>query len=178
MEFIIPIALILVGLGLIAVEVYVMPGVNVVGVAGAAAVLGGVIYAFIEAGGVGGLVATVGALSLGGAMFYVMWRSGAWDRFVLATDLRPDADEAAREAEARSRYLGRSGVAVTPLRPSGIVEIDGDRVEVQTEGEFIAAGSEVKVVAMDRRRYFVRLAGSPGTETAVPVRPDASGTGS
>src|SRR5690606_30963900 len=60
-ESIIPPALCLAGLGLLAVEVYVMPGVNVGGVAGAAAVLGGVIYAFIEAGGVGGLVATVGA---------------------------------------------------------------------------------------------------------------------
>lgn len=164
MELLLAIALILIGLGLIAVEVYFVPGINAVGVAGAAAVLGGIVYAFVEAGGLGGLAASVGAVSLGGALFFVMWRSGAWARFVLEADLRADAEEAAVEAEARSRYLGRRGVATTPLRPGGIAEIDGERLEVQTEGEFIAAGSEVRVVAMDRRRFFVRLAA--GAEAA------------
>ena len=78
--------------------------------------------------------------------------------FVLATSLSRDTDADARDADARSRYLGRDAVAVTPLRPGGIVEVGGERVEVQTEGEFIAAGSMVRIVAMDRRRFFVRMA--------------------
>jgi membrane-bound serine protease (ClpP class) len=70
----------------------------------------------------------------------------------------------ARESEQRARYLGKTGVALSPLRPTGIVEIDGERVEVATEGDFIAAGSRIKVVAMDRRRYFVRLDESQESE--------------
>jgi membrane-bound ClpP family serine protease len=71
------------------------------------------------------------------------------------------------EVEARSRYLGRDGVAVTALRPGGVCEIDGERVEVQTEGDFIASGSRVRVVAMDRRRFFVRLAEDEAPKTAL-----------
>ncbi len=58
----------------------------------------------------------------------------------------------------RGSYLGKTGDALTPLRPAGVAMVDGDRIDVATEGEFIAAGSKVRVVAKDSRRYFVRLA--------------------
>ncbi len=168
MEILIPILLIVVGLGLIALEVYVVPGLGVVGFGGGGAIIAGVIYAFVEVGAAGGVAAALGSLVFGGGMFYLMWETGAWERFVLAADLRRDTDADAREHDARSKYLGRPAVAVTPLRPGGIVEVDGERVEVQTEGEFIASGSEVRIVAMDRRRFFVRLADAPGVEARAP----------
>lgn len=62
--------------------------------------------------------------------------------------------------EDRKSYLGKTGSALTPLRPAGVAMVDGIRIDVATEGEFIAAGSRIKVVAMDTRRYFVRLADS------------------
>ena len=166
MEFLVPILLIVIGLGLIALEVYVVPGLGVVGFTGGGSIIAGVVYAFVVIGATEGVVAALGSLVVGGGMFYLMWESGAWDQFVLAADLRRDADADAREHDARSKYLGRDAVAVTPLRPGGIVEVDGERVEVQTEGEFIAAGSEVRIVAMDRRRFFVRLADAPGVASA------------
>ncbi len=158
MELLIPILLVLVGLGLIAVEVYVVPGLGAVGIGGGVAIVAGIVYAFVVAGMTGGILTTLGSVGAGAGLFYFLWQTGAWDRFVLAADLRRDTDADAREHDTRSRYLGRDAIAVTPLRPGGIVEIDGERVEVQTEGEFIAAGSTVRVVAMDRRRFFVRLA--------------------
>ncbi len=115
-------------------------------------------YAFTTHGATVGLLTLIGSGALSGGLFYVLWQSGAWDRFVLSTNLRQDDRLIARESEQRARYLGKTGTAMTPLRPSGVVEIDGERIEVVTEGEFIAAGSEVRVVAQDRRRYFVRLA--------------------
>ena len=157
MELLIPIVLILVGLLLIVVEVYLVPGFNVLGVLGAVMIVFAVAMAFSEAGMAGGLGAFALAAVLTGGTFTWMWRSGAWDRFVLETNLRRDDGDVARESEQRSRYLGKTGVAMTPLRPTGVAEIDGERIEVVTEGDFIAAGSRVKVVAMDRRRYFVRL---------------------
>ncbi|MEX2401390.1 MAG: NfeD family protein [Rhodothermales bacterium] len=158
MEFLIPIALILVGLALIAVEVYLVPGFNVVGVFGFVVILFAIGYAFSEAGLVGGIYSLLGTVVVGGGLFYWMWTSGAWDRFVLATNLRADESDTERESEHRAKYLGKTGTAMTPLRPTGVAEIDGERIEVVTEGEFIAAGSKVRVVAMDRRRFFVRLA--------------------
>ena len=158
MDLLLPALLILTGVGLIVVEVYLMPGFNVVGIIGFLMMVFAVGYTFSEYGLSGGIAAAVGSVVLSGAAFYVMWQSGAWERFVLATNLRSDEATVQRESEHRARYLGKTGTAVTPLRPTGVAEIDGERIEVVTEGDFIASGSEVRVVAMDRRRYFVRLA--------------------
>lgn len=174
MDFLLPIALLLLGFGLIAVEVYLVPGVGVVGIAGGLALVAGVVLGFVEAGPVGGLAVTAGAVGAGTALFYAMWQSGALRPFILSDALRRDTDGDTRTSDARSRYLGRTGTAATPLRPGGIVEIDGDRLEAQTEGGFIAAGSRVRVVAMDRRRFFVRLA----DDVAVGLPPHASGLAS
>jgi membrane-bound ClpP family serine protease len=157
-EILVPAIIIVIGLGLIAVEVYLIPGMNLAGIAGFLAVMFGIGYMFAESGMTGGIVSLLLTGFVAGGMFYMMWQSGAWDRFVLATNLKEDEETATRESENRSKYLGRVGRAVTPLRPTGVVEIEGERIEVITEGDFIASGSDVRIVAMDRRRYFVRLA--------------------
>ncbi len=158
MSFLIPIALILLGLALIGLEIYLVPGVNVVGVIGVICAGVGVVYAFATLGPLGGVLALFGSLIAGGGLLTYLWQTGAWDRLILADELKRDDLEDEAESESRARWLGEFGTAVTPLRPTGIVEIDGERLEVLTEGAFIAAGSRVKVVAMDRRRFFVRLA--------------------
>lgn len=158
MELLFPIGLVLIGILLIMVEVYLIPGFNVAGIAGAAVILFAIGLAFSDAGPTGGVITLLAAVFLTAGTFTWMWKSGAWDRFVLETNLKRDDGDVARETENRSKYLGKNGVALTPLRPTGVAEIDGDRIEVVTEGDFIASGSHIKVVAMDRRRYFVRLA--------------------
>lgn len=158
MDFLIAIAIVLIGLLLIAAEIYLVPGFNVVGIIGFLVIIFALGYAFSVSGALVGTLTLLGTGAAGGGMFYYLWSSGAWDRFVLSTNLRKDDKLIARESEQRARYLGKTGTAITPLRPTGVVEIEGERIEVVTEGEFIAAGSDVRVVAMDRRRYFVRLA--------------------
>lgn len=56
----------------------------------------------------------------------------------------------------RPVYLGgRRGVAVTSLRPSGIAEIDGERVDVVSSGGYIPAGDPIEVVRDDGYRRVV-----------------------
>ncbi len=50
---------------------------------------------------------------------------------------------------------GRTGTAVSFLRPAGIASIDGRRVDVLTEGEFIPQGTPVRVVRVEGARVFV-----------------------
>lgn len=166
MELLFPIGLVFVGVLLIVVEVYLIPGFNVAGITGAAVILFAVGLAFSDAGATGGVITLLAAVFLSAGTFTWMWKSGAWNRFVLETNLKRDDDDIARESENRSRYLGQSGVALTPLRPTGVAEIGGDRIEVVTEGDFIASGSRIKVVAMDRRRYFVRLVTDSGKQAS------------
>src|SRR5690606_34748898 len=111
----IPILIIVLGLALVMVEVYLVPGFNIIGIAGVLLIIFSIGYTFTERGFSGGVMVLVGALVVGGGVFYLMWTSGAWERFVLATSLRSDDLLAQRESEDRARYLGKSGVALTPL---------------------------------------------------------------
>ncbi|MDE2730922.1 MAG: hypothetical protein OXM02_09770 [Bacteroidota bacterium] len=156
MDILIPVLFITAGFLLIILEVYLIPGFNVVGVLGFLLIVFAIGYMYTEISPVGGSVALVGSLIGGASIFYMLWKSGAWERFILATTLADDPQQ--ERTEQRKQFLGKRGVAVTSLRPSGHVEIDGERVEVVTRGEFISAGSSIRVVAMkDRWSYVVRL---------------------
>lgn len=159
MELLIPIALILAGLALVVVEITLVPGTNVIGVLGVLGAAVGVVIAFVEGGVSGGMFALVGTLAAGGALGYLLYESGAWDRFVLTDSLRRDASGDAEVEASRARLIGQEGTAATPLRPEGVVDLDGERVEARTEGAFVAAGSRVRVVAIDRHRAVVRVEG-------------------
>lgn len=52
--------------------------------------------------------------------------------------------------------VGRTGRAVTPLRPVGSCEFDGRRVDCQAEGGMIDAGREVRVIEVQGIRVVVR----------------------
>lgn len=166
MEIAVLILLILVGFGLIAAEIYIVPGVNVVGILGILVLIFAIGFAFTSNGIVGGFFALGGTAVLAMAMAFAMWRSGSWEEFVLATSILPGREIADKSQENRARFIGKAGQALTPLRPSGVAEIDGERVEVQTEGGFIAADSRIKVVAIDSRHIFVRLDTSTPAEVS------------
>ena len=52
--------------------------------------------------------------------------------------------------------MGKTGTAVTALRPAGIVEIEGERLNVSTYGNFIDAGKEVTVASVEGLNVFVK----------------------
>ena len=54
--------------------------------------------------------------------------------------------------------LGHTGIAVSPLRPTGIIMIDNRRIPVQTEGSFIPKDTTVEIVAVKGSRVIVRTA--------------------
>jgi membrane-bound serine protease (ClpP class) len=57
---------------------------------------------------------------------------------------------------ARLDLLHRTGVAITQLRPSGDAFINGQRVDVISEGALIDRGASLKVVAVEGMRVVVR----------------------
>ena len=93
-------------------------------------------YTFTESGLLGGIYVIVGTAVAGGGLFYWMWTSGAWDRFVLGTTITGEGPGEDRENERRAKYLGKTGVAVTPLRPTGVARIDGETHRSRYGGGF------------------------------------------
>lgn len=57
---------------------------------------------------------------------------------------------------ARQGLIGKSGVVITPLRPSGIAEIDGKRVDVLAAGAFLEKGKNIVVVKAEGMHILVR----------------------
>jgi membrane-bound serine protease (ClpP class) len=52
-------------------------------------------------------------------------------------------------------WLGKRGTAASPLRPAGIAHIEGERVDVVSDGELIEAGEPVEVIRVDGNRIVV-----------------------
>ena len=89
-------------------------------------------------------------------MLKMLPRTSAWKWLVLQEEERSEAGYIATgEHEA---LLGKNGVAFTPLRPSGTGLIDGRRVNVAADGEFIEKDSPITVVEVEGNRIVVRLA--------------------
>ncbi len=53
-------------------------------------------------------------------------------------------------------FLGKEGVAVTTLRPSGTALIEGKKVDVITEGVFLPEGAKIKVMLVEGSRVVVK----------------------
>jgi membrane-bound serine protease (ClpP class) len=68
------------------------------------------------------------------------------------------SEEGYVSALARADLVGKSGVASSELRPAGMAEIAGERVDVITEGDWIPAGTPVTVLKAEAMRLVVRRA--------------------
>ncbi|WP_412060454.1 NfeD family protein [Rubrivirga sp. IMCC45206] len=151
------IALFAVGVGLLLVEVFVTPGFGVFGIAGLVLVLGALLVALVpnvgfkfpDDGEIARATTTLAAALVLLVLFTMslgrmLPRSERLNRLVLAPEL--SAAEGYTSADLGADLVGRTGTALTGLRPSGTVEVDGRRVDVVSEGGFVSAGAAVEVV--------------------------------
>jgi membrane-bound serine protease (ClpP class) len=142
------IALMVGGMLLLVAEVAIIPGFGMAGVSAALLILGGAGYAWHEFGpawGMGSLLIS-GAVA-GGILLWVP-RTKAGRALVLK-------DTLGKPEENFEALVGVEGVAVTPLRPAGMAELAGRRVDVVTDGVFVEKGRAVRVVAVEGARVVV-----------------------
>jgi membrane-bound serine protease (ClpP class) len=64
----------------------------------------------------------------------------------------------------RIELIGKQGQSLTPLRPSGTVVIDNERIDVVTEGSYVDAGKHVEVIKVEGSRIVVREIKNKGGE--------------
>jgi len=142
-----------IGMVLLFLEVAIIPGFGVAGVSAILCLLAGVVVAWTQYGaawGMGSLVLS-GVLAIG--LITLAPRTRAGKELVLRATLTSEPGDA-----LHARLLGRAGLTLTPLRPSGAAEIDGRRVDVVTDGVFIDAGKNIKVVSVEGARVMVTFA--------------------
>lgn len=205
------VALVALGVALIAVEVFVIPGFGVAGVLGLISVGAGAFLAmtfrdfdFVTTddmwragltvalaliGATIGMIAILSMLARSGSSRGLVLQarlgsgeslptrsSSGWLRWFGAEDRlehdRPertdsttvpqpatasDTPPSGDSPEGGTRSLtGVTGVALTDLRPSGLVDIDGERVDAITSGELVRRGEPIEVVRDEHYRRVVR----------------------
>lgn len=172
------ITMFLLGITFIAVELFVVPGFTITGMAGVALLFGSLLLASqsfalptteserrqLMTNGVvllSSFVLFIGAAVTLGRFFP---RVPMFSRLILAPpgEAAPDedlfADGEGHEPSPYQALLGRQGVAASPLRPAGRMLFDERYFDVVTRGEFIDTGAPVRVVAVFQNRIVVEAA--------------------
>lgn len=152
------------GLVLLVLEVFVIPGFGVAGALGIVALLAGLSLSLIGGGATGEFVLkAVGrvvfslliALIASLVTLRFLPRLPFGRRLILETGLLAGAGGGSAPESDRN-WLGKSGTALSPLRPAGIAEIEGKRVDVVSDGELIEPGVPIIVTRVDGNRVVVR----------------------
>lgn len=149
-----------IGLALLGVvgilwELHVVPGHGIPGVLGVLCLIAAVFLAFGLPFFFVAIETMATAIVLTVIVFTLVTRAvpqNAWmHRLALAASQGPEYVTSSDQTDLR----GRIGTAMSYLRPAGIASIDGRRIDVLTEGEFIAQGTPVRVVRVEGARVFV-----------------------
>ncbi len=163
--------LLLIGTLLIAVEVLVLPGFGMAGIAGILVLSAGLVLSFqgfvvpdpeLPWEGrlmIRNLALVVGSFAGALAVSLVMARYvlPGVSKVIKGPYLNATLGEAlVGSDEARSVEVGQTGVAVTALRPAGKVRISSRKIDAITQGEFLDSGTTVRVVSLARNHVTVR----------------------
>ncbi len=147
--------LLIAGLLLLGAELVLIPGSTVVGLLGAGSILASI---YLQFGSDFPLVAGLAVILTGvgiGLAFWLLPSSTLTRRFALATSLEGNTATGST-SNIRPNLMGRYGRALSDLRPSGVADIEGERVDVVADGEFIAVGTSLEVVRVEGRRVVVK----------------------
>ena len=157
--------LFLVGLILLLTDLFFVAGFGVLAIPGAVLMFAGMFLSLMgrpelwtwQSVGSGArplLLALITTVVIACVMLKMLPRTSAWNWLVLHEEERSEAGYIA--TGQHDALVGKEGVAFTPLRPSGTGLIDGRRVNVAADGEFIEKDSPITVVEVEGNRIVVR----------------------
>jgi membrane-bound serine protease (ClpP class) len=168
--------LFVVGLALLAVEIFVLPGFGAAGISGLVIIGLSLVFSmqdFViprvdwEWGLMGRnvlvvIISLLAAVTGIAAIALLGPRTKLFDRITLNTQISETASEGGgwtNDGGVASDYktlLGKTGTAVTTLRPIGKAELDGEIYQVEADGAFVEDGTEIKVTKIQGNIIIVR----------------------
>lgn len=151
--------LFIIGLVLLLVEVFIIPGFGIAGVLGLAALFGSIFLSTPDPStAVQSLViAIIGAALLIFIVFRFTPGRKVFKRLVLEMEETPEKGYVAAN-QGLASLIGKQGMAKTTLRPSGTAEFDDAFVDVVTSGEYIEEGTSIVVTNVEGMRVIVKQA--------------------
>lgn len=153
------------GLVLLLLEIFVIPGFGVAGISGIILIIASLFLSmlgadpFLDFNAVSMAIIklTIGlaaALVLIFLLARFLPKSNFFKKFILSEEEK--ATEGYTSRANLSELLGAEGIAVTTLRPAGTAEINGKRVDVVTDSEYIEHGKPIVVSAVEGMRVVVK----------------------
>jgi len=152
------------GLVLLFLEAFVIPGFGIAGVAGIGALLAGLSLSKIGGGATWEHILTVVShvvfsllLAVLASILMLRWlpRLPFGRRLILEAGLGAGQGYASAP-ESDLSWLGKQGMTLSPLRPAGLAEIEDQRIDVVSDGEFIESQAPIIVSRVDGNRIVVR----------------------
>ena len=141
------------GAALMIVEVF-LPGFGLPGVSGIVLIGAGTVIIWLKAGALTALATLLVVIAVLAVLISYMMRrateGGAHARIFLREK------EELRSGEDMQVLLGKQGRTTSVLRPAGIGDFDGVRLNVVTEGSFIERDRPIEIVNVDGARIVVR----------------------
>ncbi|KAA3608059.1 MAG: hypothetical protein DWQ01_13360 [Planctomycetota bacterium] len=161
---ILPLILILIGFGLVLAEVF-FPSLGVLSILAGISIIASVILAFQESNPFGIAILTVAVAGVPVTVFlaFRVFPRTPVGRRMVNPGFNWKAEERAAVQHRAAQFVGRSGVAESPLRPAGIADFAGERLDVVTRGEHVDPGTRVRAVRFVANRLIVEA--EPETET-------------
>ncbi len=148
----------LMGIALLILEVF-MPGFGLPGISGIVLEIATLVFVYLNYGVIPALIALILLLSLTALALSIALRSaarGRLSRSEMILSASENKEQGYTATEDMSVFIGREGTALTALRPSGIGDFDGVRMDIVSEGDFIPSGVRVRIIQTDGSSIVVR----------------------
>jgi len=148
----------LVGIGLLVAEVF-LPGFGLPGISGIIMEIVTVWITWNNHGPVAALGMTIIILAVIAITISIALKSAARGRLSKSSFILNHEESLAEGYSATTDmdvFLGKEGTTTTVLRPAGIADFDGVRLNVVSEGEFIPANMKVRIEQVEGARIMVR----------------------
>lgn len=145
------------GLALLIVEVF-MPGFGIPGISGIILLIVSAVLLWINAGPLAALGLVVVIVALIAILLSITLKSAANGRLSKSPIILKDAErpeDGYLASNDMSIFIGREGETRTVLRPSGIADFDGVRLNVVSDGMYIKQGMRVRIDRVEGSRIVV-----------------------
>lgn len=158
------------GIALIAVEIFLIPGFGITGIAGIILVFIGLILSFqdftfprtpFDSGELRkNLLMIIGSFLTSTLAIVLLLKHmpgiPIFRRLILTTAETPEYGFKNVTTPAYADLIGTKGIAITPLHPSGRIEVGEKVLDVVTQGDFIDKGQRVEIVKVEGNRIVVK----------------------
>jgi len=153
LDLIIVAALIILGILFMLIEIFLLPGISVAGIAGAVFLIGGITYAYLFLGSTAGNVTLAASVVALGGTFVWLLKSKSLRKISLDTNIESTVDN----TNLQKMAVGDTGIAVSRLNPIGKVMVNDIVAEGKSvDGEFIEEDSEIEIVKVETSNVLVK----------------------